>query len=83
MSITNVTTLRKNLYNTVESVVIYNEPVIVTSKSGNAVIISESEYNAMKETLYLMSAPGVYKVLQKAKKASASEYVDYDPKEDW
>ena len=83
MSITNVTALRKNLYGTVENVAQYSEPVTVTSKSGNVVIISESEYNAMLETLYLMSAPGVYEELIKAKKADPSEYVDYDPNEDW
>ena len=83
MSITNVTALRKNLYGTVENVAQYNEPVTVTSKSGNVVILSETEYNAMMETLYLMSAPGVYKELQKAKKADPSEYVDYDPNEEW
>ena len=83
MSITNVTALRKNLYGTVENVAQYSEPVTVTSKSGNVVIISESEYNAMMETLYLMSAPGVYEELIKAKKADPSEYVDYDPNEDW
>lgn len=83
MSITNVTALRKNLYGTVENVAQYNEPVTVTSKSGNVVIISESEYNAMMETLYLMSAPGVYEELIKAKNADPSEYVDYDPNEDW
>ena len=83
MSITNVTALRKNLYGTVENVAQYNEPVTVTSKSGNVVILSESEYNAMMETLYLMSAPGVYEELVKAKKVDPSEYVDYDPNEDW
>ena len=53
MSITNVTALRKNLYGTVENVAQYNEAVTVTSKSGNVVILSESEYNAMMETIYL------------------------------
>lgn len=60
MSITNETAPRKNLYGTVENVAQYNEAVTVTSKSGNAVIVSESEYNAMMETIFLMSAPGVY-----------------------
>ncbi|MBO5528658.1 MAG: type II toxin-antitoxin system Phd/YefM family antitoxin [Bacilli bacterium] len=83
MPITNVTALRKNLYGTVENVAQYNETVTVTSKSGNVVILSESEYNSMIETLYLMSAPGVYKELMKAKTADVSEYEDYDPDEEW
>lgn len=83
MSITNVTALRKSLYGTVENVAQYNEAVTVTSKSGNVVIISESEYNAMMETIYLMSAPGVYEELMKAKNADPSEYEDYDPNQEW
>ena len=83
MSITNVTALRKSLYGTVENVARYNETVTVTSKSGNVVILSESEYNSMMETLYLMSAPGVYEELMKAKKADLSEHEDYDPNEEW
>ena len=83
MPITSVTALRKNLYKTIESVTQYDEAVTVTSKSGNVVILSESEYNSMVETLYLMSAPGVYDELMKAKKADPSEYEDYDPKKKW
>ena len=83
MSITNVTALRKDLYGTVENVAQFNEAVTVTSKSGNVVIISESDYNSLIETVYLMSQPGVYKELMKAKKAKPSDYVDYDPKEEW
>lgn len=83
MSITNITALRKTLYGTVENVAQYNEAVTVTSKAGNVVIVSESEYNAMMETIYLMSAPGVYQELMKAKNSDSSEYVDYDPNEEW
>ena len=83
MPITSVTALRKNLYKTIESVTQYDEAVTVTSKSGNVVILSESEYNSMVETLYLMSAPGVYDELMRAKKADPSEYEDYDPKKKW
>lgn len=80
MSIINVAALRKNLYGIVESVARYNKAVTVTSKAGNVVIVSESEYNAMSETIYLMSAPGLHRELTKAK---ASKYIDYDPKQEW
>ncbi len=83
MSITNVTALRKNLYGTIDNVAQYNEAVTVTSKSGNVVIVSESEYNAMMETIYLMSAPGVYEEVMKAKASDPSEYEDYDPDKEW
>lgn len=83
MSITNITALRKNLYGTVEDVAKYNEAVTVTSKSGNVVILSETEYNSMMETIYLMSDPVLYKELMKVKEGDTSEYTDYDPNEEW
>ncbi len=33
------------------------KPILITSKSGNAVLISESEYESMLETEYLLSTP--------------------------
>ena len=83
MSITNVTALRKDLYGTVENVAQFNEVVTVTSKSGNVVIVSESDYNSLIETVYLMSQPGVYKELIETKKAKPSDYVNYDSDKEW
>ena len=83
MTITNVTALRKNLYKTVETVIQFNETVTVTSKSGNVVILSESEYNGMVETLYLLSTPGFREEIEKLKKHDPKDYVDYDPHEEW
>ncbi len=33
------------------------DPIVITSKNGNAVLLSESEYSSMLETLYIMSNP--------------------------
>ena len=43
----------------VENTVRYNEPISIISRNGNAVIISEEEYNNLMETLYLTSIPGM------------------------
>lgn len=56
---TNITNLRKNLYGILEQTIVYNEPVNVSTKNGNAVIMSEEDYNGLMETLYLSSAPGM------------------------
>ena len=56
---TNATTLRKNLFGILEQTIKYNEPVNVSTKDGNAVILSEDDYNSMMETLYLASIPGM------------------------
>ena len=59
MSVINITSARKELYNLVEDVNLYSEPTLIVSKKGNAVLISESDWNAIQETVYLNSIPGM------------------------
>ena len=47
------------MYSMVENTVKYNEPLSITTKDGNAVIISEEEYLGLLETLYLTSIPAM------------------------
>ena len=57
MLTTTVTNFRKNIYAMIENTICYNEPAIITTKSGNAVMISEEEYRGLLETLRLSSNP--------------------------
>ena len=57
MTTTTITNFRKNVYSMVENTVRFNEPVSITTKDGNAVMISEEEYLGLIETLYLTSLP--------------------------
>ena len=59
MTTTTITNFRKNSFSMVENVIRFNEPVSITTKSGNAVLISEEEYNGMIETIYLSSIKGM------------------------
>lgn len=54
---TNVTNFRKNIFGMLQQTIKYDEPVTISTKDGNAVILSEEEYNNMVETLYLSSMP--------------------------
>ena len=54
-----ITSFRKNIYNILEQTIKFNEPVNINTKEGNAVIISEKDYNGLMETLYLSSIPTV------------------------
>ena len=49
----NITNLRKNLFEYINQAVEFNDVISVNTKAGNAVIISESDYNGLMETLYL------------------------------
>ena len=59
MTTTTITNFRKNVYSMVENTVRFNEPVNITTKDGNAVMISEEEYLGLLETVYLNSVPGM------------------------
>lgn len=54
---TNITNFRKNIFNILEQTIKHNEPVNVSTKDGNAVILSEEDYNTLMETVYLSSIP--------------------------
>ena len=83
MSTTNVTELRKNLFNTIDNVIEYNDSVIVNTRKGNAVILSEEDYNGMVETIYLLSQKGLLKRIKEGEEEDPAKMAKYDPDEKW
>ena len=55
MTNTNATNFRQNLFEYLNQAILYNDVVNVNTKNGNAVDISEEEYNGLLESLYLLS----------------------------
>jgi antitoxin YefM len=51
------TQARKDIYNLIEAVELNHEPIQITSKRANAVLIAESDWRAIQETLHLLSIP--------------------------
>lgn len=51
MIITNASSFRKNIFNMINNTIKFNEPINITTKEGNAVLISEDDYNNLLETL--------------------------------
>lgn len=56
---TNITNFRKNIFGILEQTIKFNQPVNVSTKDGNAVILSEEDYNGLIETVYLSTIPGL------------------------
>ena len=83
MTNTNATNFRKNVFEFLNQAIEYNDVINVNTKNGNAILISEEDYNGMLETLYLNSIPGMIDSIQKAKNEPLNEFVQYDPKEQW
>ena len=59
MTTVNVTEARANLYKLIDDASVSHEPVVITGKRGNAVLIAEDDWNAINETVYLLSVPGM------------------------
>ena len=59
MTTLTVTEARANLYKLIDDTSVNHEPVIITGKRGNAVLLAESDWNAITETLHLVSVPGM------------------------
>lgn len=55
MTNTNITNFRQNAFEYINQAVEFNDIVNVSTKKGNAIIMSEEEYNSIMETLYLTS----------------------------
>lgn len=75
---TNATNFRKNMFEFIDQTVKYNEPVNISTKSGNAVLISEEEYNNFVETLYLNSIPGMNERLKEGVEAPLAECDEFE-----
>ena len=50
MATLNVTEARANLYKLIDYTTISHEPVVITGKRGNAVLLAEDDWNAINET---------------------------------
>jgi antitoxin YefM len=59
MTTVSVTEARANLYKLIDDASVSHEPVVITGKRGNAVLVAEGDWNAINETLYLLSVPGM------------------------
>ncbi len=73
---TNVTNARANLYNLINMAIDNNEVININTKNGNAVLISEEDYNSLIETLYLSSDPEYKKSLINGKNTPVEECVN-------
>ena len=83
MTNTNATNLRKNLFEYLSQAVNFNDVINVSTKNGNAIILSAEDYNGLMETVYLMSDPNVLNDIMKSKEEPLEQGSVYDPSEEW
>ena len=59
MTIFTASQARANLYRLIDQTAESHEPIYISGKKTSAVLLSEEDWNAIQETLYLLSVPGL------------------------
>ncbi len=73
MTTFSATEARAKLYMLIDEVKDAHQPIIITGKRGNAVLLAEEDWNAINETLHLLSVPGMRESIQEGMAASLDE----------
>ncbi len=59
MATLTATEARKKLYRLIDETASTHEPITITGKRGNAILLSESDWKAIQETMFLVNIPGM------------------------
>jgi len=54
-----VSEAQQQLQNLIDSVSQSHQPIVIAGQRSNAVLLSEADWTAVQETLYLLSVPGM------------------------
>lgn len=68
-----VTSARQDIFNIIEQTIVNSEPIQITSKKGDVVMISLEDCAAIQETLNLLSIPEIRKSILDGAKEPTDE----------
>ena len=74
MQTLSASTARTNLYRLIDEAATSHEPVTITGKRNNAVLISAEDWSAIQETLFLLSIPNMRETVRESLNAPLSEH---------
>lgn len=80
MTTFNATEARAKLYALIDETTDTHEPIVITGKRGNAVLLAEDDWKAINESLHLLSVPGMRESIQEG---MATKLDDCDRGLDW
>jgi len=64
---------RTNLYRLIDDASSSHEAILITGKRSNAVLVSEDDWKAIQETIYLLSVPGLRESVRQGLKTPIKE----------
>lgn len=76
MTTLTVSEARAKLYGLVDEVEFEHKPVTIKGKRASAILVSENDWEAIQETLYLTSIPGMRKSIKEGLATSIEECTD-------
>jgi antitoxin YefM len=80
MTTLTATKARTKLYNLIDEVSESHEPIQITGKQNNAILLAEDDWRAIQETLNLVSIPGMRESIVDGMKTPVKEC---DEELDW
>lgn len=73
MKVISATKARSQLYSLIDEAADSGEPIQIMGKRSNAVLLSQEDWSALQETLYLLSIPGMRKSIREGMDAPVDE----------
>ncbi len=70
------TEARTKLYRLIDQASISHEPIVITGKRCNAVLISEDDWRSIQETMYLLNIPGMRESIREGLETKLEDCVE-------
>ena len=64
---------RANLYRLIDEAASSHQPLLISGKRNKAVLISEEDWDAIQETLFLLSVPGMRESIREGMETPADD----------
>lgn len=65
--------VRSNLYRLMDQAAETHQPIVISGKRTNAVLVSAEDWEAIQETLHLLSVPGMRESIKQGMEASIDD----------
>lgn len=72
------TSARAKFFGLIDETAEAHEPILITAKRNNAVLISEEDWRSIEETLYLSSIPGMTQSILDASNTPDDEWISHE-----
>ena len=66
---------KKEIQNLIDETAKSHRPILITAERHNAVLLAEEDWNALQETLYLHSIPGMRESIVEEMKAADEDFL--------